>query len=400
MTWLILIALLALLAGVTWKREVAGLMLLAAWLPAYLIRFEVVIPWTFLECAILVFFVVVVAKHWRRWALGWKQYVLIGLLLAGGIVGVAVAPDTIAALGLFKAYVIEPILMALAIWLLPHSTKHLLKSVLLGAGLVGALIGLIAGIQYFTGLGIPAPWNAEALRRAVAWYPYPNAVGLFLAPVAAAWLIAGWRGWLGRVELWGAVTILHIIGIAASVSEGAAAALVGALLVYIYKYRSRFLAVILTSTLLGIGLLTPPIRDVLLLQDTSGEVRQVLWQGTVRLLEAHPLEGSGLGGFPDTYNIFREARHTELLLYPHNTLLNFWTQFGVLGPLFLGAAGVLVLWPLWKRQNTSDAILLAALTAIVVYGLVDVPYFKNDLAVLVWIFLALAVKPTISDKNE
>jgi hypothetical protein len=33
---------------------------------------------------------------------------------------------------------------------------------------------------------------------------------------------------------------------------------------------------------------------------------------------------------------------------------------------------------------------MAAMVAIIIYGLVDVPYFKNDLSVLFWTILGLA----------
>lgn len=33
--------------------------------------------------------------------------------------------------------------------------------------------------------------------------------------------------------------------------------------------------------------------------------------------------------------------------------------------------------------------LISAMIVIIVHGLVDVPYFKNDLAVMFWLFLAM-----------
>jgi hypothetical protein len=384
--------LLCMLAVMTWRREEAGLALLAAWLPAYLIRFEGIVPVTFLELAIIVFVGTVYLKHYTKLCVTWQQGTLLGFFLLAGTVGVIAAEDKIAALGLWKAYVIEPAAFGFALWLLPHSKKTLLRSFLLGAGSVGAVMGLLAGIQYLTGWNIPAPWDAEDLRRAVGFFEYPNALGLFLAPIAAGWLVAGWKGWLGRAPWWIIVSFLHIIGIATSVSQGAVIAVSGALLVFIYRYRSRLLAVLTTSILLGVGLLTPSIREVLFLQDVSGEVRRVLWLGTSRLLAAHPFTGSGLGGFPAMYDQFREARHVELLLYPHNLLLDFWTQFGILGAVFVLLAGALVFWPVWKKPSVEHGIILAGLTAIFIYGLVDVPYFKNDLAIICWTFLALGVK--------
>lgn len=399
MTLLIAISLLVPFALLTWRRPEVGVGLLAALLPSYVIRFEFGIPFTFLELLILTFFATIALKYRKTC---WKSTtrlhrILIELLFMAGAVGLIVAPDVMPALGLWKAYIIEPILVSLALAWIPMSKENLLKPVLLGLGITGAIMGGVAAVQFITGWGIPSPWDAEEFRRAVAWYPYPNALGLFLAPVAAAWMIAGWKGFLGKNGYWLPAAALHAVGIAASVSEGAAIALLGALLVYVYRYRSRSLAVLISLTLLGAGLLTPMLQEVILFQDASGEVRLVLWEGTVRLLQAHPLEGSGLGGFPAMYEMYKEARHVELLLYPHNILLNFWTQFGIMGPLFLVGVFIIVGIPTWRHPSRANAVILTALSAVLIYGLVDVPYFKNDLAVLIWFFLTLALKPEERD---
>lgn len=38
-----------------------------------------------------------------------------------------------------------------------------------------------------------------------------------------------------------------------------------------------------------------------------------------------------------------------------------------------------------------SAAALASMAALLVHGLVDVPYFKNDLAVLFWILISLSI---------
>jgi hypothetical protein len=42
-----------------------------------------------------------------------------------------------------------------------------------------------------------------------------------------------------------------------------------------------------------------------------------------------------------------------------------------------------------KRQDMMVLALALAMLAIVIHGLVDVPYFKNDLAVLWWLIIAM-----------
>lgn len=61
----------------------------------------------------------------------------------------------------------------------------------------------------------------------------------------------------------------------------------------------------------------------------------------------------------------------------------------------LGALGALgFIWLFWvaskyiSRERISFGISLA-LSYILLHGLIDVPYFKNDLSVLFWMLLAL-----------
>ena len=42
---------------------------------------------------------------------------------------------------------------------------------------------------------------------------------------------------------------------------------------------------------------------------------------------------------------------------------------------------------------------IGAIIVIVVHGLVDVPYFKNDLAVMFWLFLAMVSIIKLEEKN-
>jgi len=44
--------------------------------------------------------------------------------------------------------------------------------------------------------------------------------------------------------------------------------------------------------------------------------------------------------------------------------------------------------------------LLCSMVVIVVHGLVDVPYFKNDLAVMFWLMIAMLSIITIENKNK
>jgi O-antigen ligase len=81
----------------------------------------------------------------------------------------------------------------------------------------------------------------------------------------------------------------------------------------------------------------------------------------------------------------------ERLIYPHNIFLNFWTEIGLVGMLavlaIIGQATVFA-WRIRQNDMVLGSGFMAMLVTLVVHGLVDVPYFKNDLAFLFWILIA------------
>lgn len=170
------------------------------------------------------------------------------------------------------------------------------------------------------------------------------------------------------------------------------------------------------------------IADKTMLKDFSGEVRKQQWRETWKFLTASPknfIFGAGLSGyqaavapyhqegiffnrdrdldfrrklvfFDDSYKQ-KYWRPVEIYMYPHNFILNVWTELGLSGVF-------LFIWLLIKIINYQFSIfaqfkisnlkflsfgLIGSFIVVIVHGLVDVPYFKNDLAVMFWIIVAL-----------
>ena len=122
-----------------------------------------------------------------------------------------------------------------------------------------------------------------------------------------------------------------------------------------------------------------------------------LWKATIQMLREHPIFGAGLSGFADRIAPFWNATHPERFIDPHNIVLNFWVETGVLGVIAMAWILVLAFQTAWWGSRGPDrnwrAIeigILLALVAVVVHGLVDVPYFKNDLSLQFWTLLGLA----------
>jgi O-antigen ligase len=132
--------------------------------------------------------------------------------------------------------------------------------------------------------------------------------------------------------------------------------------------------------------------------NNSLDQRVRLWKATLRMLQDHPIFGTGLSGFARSINGYRDVSgYSDTLIYPHNILLNFWTETGLLGLaafawIFVSAARVA--WRGWRAGSGSWRPLqlgvMLALTGMLVHGLVDVPYLKNDLSLEFWVLLGLS----------
>lgn len=183
------------------------------------------------------------------------------------------------------------------------------------------------------------------------------------------------------------------------------------------------------------------IVNKLRLKDLSGEIRKQQWRETWTMMTDSPARfifGTGLSGYQQAIKPYHQegiffnhendpdfrrkivwwdkkykAEHwqpVEIYMYPHNILLNFWTELGLLGScLFIWIigkffyTGIKTIRYLYRNQMTSAYLLLLGLICsmivIIVHGLVDVPYFKNDLSLLFWLIIALPALVNLSKEN-
>lgn len=409
-----LIAAIVAMVLLTIKYRIAAIAVVIAATPLYVVRFSLFgIPSTLLEVlllsVVLTWFIIEGPRGIRSAASQLRiqpgpelrspiQFIAVAgaALLLIGALSVLQAPSTTAALGLYKAYIVEPILFSAVVMLTVRNQSDM--KWLFGAAWISAgIIIVLSLIQFATGWNIPEPWNLFPERRATAIYGYPNAVGLFIAPLivaAIAWL---WKR-AAQMTRWQNIALITFIvagitSLTLSRIDGALIAIIGSVLVLaFFTARWRWPAIAAGIIGLVIALSIPFTREILLFQDVSGDVRLALWTGTVELIRAQPLYGAGLSGFPIVYDEYRLDSHVELLQYPHNILFNFWTELGIAGALWiiLMLAGIVLLCIRFRNQRDgSFFVLLGVFVSIALYGLVDVPYFKNDLAVLFWVWLSL-----------
>ncbi len=404
--------------------------------PLYVVRFRIgSYPSTLLEVLIGLTVVAWLFEKWREGQEGQegqegkdgKTSVLPAVLfLIAAVISVIVSPDKRGALGIFKAYFIEPILIFFIIKDVVRSKKDwwLVFSAL---ALSGLWIALLAVFQGLTGQFTFAPHEA-ALGRAHAVYNTANAVGLYLGPIIV--LLLGMLVSSRRQKLKSQILKLRplvlfailsmILAVILSKSAGALVGLITALLVpsaycLVPKdWRKWAARVVRVAGVIGIIVavwfffnisnFTPKNVDPYVRKSTDTlQFRLCLWEGTRDMLLDRPIFGAGLSGFKELYSQKYFTCDAEPLEYPHNWVLNFWTETGILGLLgFLGILGTVALQLFSslalqqdKESSTYCLLPIAFLAAILywlIHGLVDVPYFKNDLSLEFWVIVGLACK--------
>jgi O-antigen ligase len=129
---------------------------------------------------------------------------------------------------------------------------------------------------------------------------------------------------------------------------------------------------------------------------SSGSERINIWKVSWDLIKRDPLWGVGPGQFQRAFErqapftLGREVSRKEInhALHPHNTFIMFWVSNGILGLLsYLFFLAVLI-FPLPKEWRW---ILMAPIFSYLLHGMIDVTYWKNDLAFSFWFFAALMI---------
>ncbi len=487
-----------------------ALLVLIFALPSYLIRFKILgLPSTLLELMILICFFVWFVWHteFKNFIRGtytfkdfWQNYkkrikypfaIEIILILIISYVAIAVSGFSARALGIWRAYFFEPILLFIVVVNVfgPHAKqkrefqcnyekcplskiKQLiwfqklaklvfksqnikisdsLEKIILALSFSAFSISLFGIWQNFSGVLWSEKW--QAADRITSIFLYPNALGLYLGPIVV--LLIGYLFGLikykrllkkgnnqdkqilnnqlkQKIIFIFISIILSLIAIFLARSEGALIGIMVAFLfiMFFWGFRSRVIAFVFIFLVIGLILssadMQQKVQQKIFLRDLSGEIRKQQWRETWEMLVSNPSRfvlGSGLAGYQKAVKPFHQegiffnkdndpdfrrkivifdkkykAEHwqpVEIYLYPHNIILNFWTEIGLLGAfLFLWLMIKYIDEALFLRQYSTkyeQGVLLGlagAMVVVIVHGLVDVPYFKNDLAALFWILFA------------
>ena len=253
--------------------------------------------------------------------------------------------------------------------------------------------------------------------RLRGFYESPNQLAMYILP-AAALLLAGGGSETARNAMrngakgpsFFARALLALMLLSALIwtqSAGAFLGLATALLLYAVSRKpyagKQFSLYAIRYTLYALvmlGLLVPFIGAQF--ADTAweegwrspGASRTMIWRAGVELLKTDGLLGIGPGMFQERYLALQEQFPPYLewaVPHPHNLVLAVWLSTGVLG--FVGFTWLIV-GAFRRIQNPEISIqvkeiaISMALMAILTHGLVDTTFLKNDLGIVLLLFIA------------
>jgi len=380
--------------------------LIALFLPTYLIRFTIGgVPTTVLEVLIyLVFIYGFINIAYCQWLKTKRKFWLpVGLLLLSLIISFYVAPDKMAALGQIRAYFIDPLLI---VWLI-ICYLEIEDFIWIFYGLAGSglFVSIHTIIQKIMG-------NVTPDGRVIGIFGYsPNYLALYLAPIAVLTCAYGINILLRKKYLWLAIasfviTIINIIAIYFSGSRSGLLAAAGGLAFYLILvfwdkirkeliYKIAILCLVLAAILAAWFAFRPDFQASSGRVTTSNNLRWQIWGASLELGAKHPILGVGLANFQNAFGDFTKDQGnfpeyiTPQALTPHNLFLMFWLTDSLIGLIaFIWLLIAFYSIGLKELQNSWSKILTSAMTVVILQGLVDTPYFKNDLAVLFWLIFA------------
>ncbi len=375
-------------------------------LPLYLLRFKAGwVPFNFIEILIyLTFFLWLLKKALQKEKISFFDFPYpVFLIFFGATLAVFFSSNLSASAGIWKGWFLAPLLFYLVLIDLIKKRSYFI-SLLRGLFLSGALVSLVSLWYWLNG-------DLTYDGRLKAFFLSPNHLAMYLAPILAIslglWPLARKKAKKTVLSV-GYFCMAFVLYL--TFSYGAWLGLVGAfffLLVGLKKAAflsdRKNLIILFFLMIIIFFLIQWPEEKLQRIVDFSYpslKSRMVIWQSALEIAKDHPFVGIGPGVFQRYYLAYQHnfPPYPEWAVpQPHNIFLAFWLQTGLLGIvgfiwLLLAVFKKVFSFKKAPQFQGWQFYLGAVLLYFLVHGLFDTPYWKNDLAIIFWLIIALANK--------
>jgi len=228
----------------------------------------------------------------------------------------------------------------------------------------------------------------------------PNYLAMYLSPILALALYLFLAGKKVKTAIFlGGAGMIIGFALVLTQSRGALFALLGAAIVSAYALLKATKLKFMRHVLFALAFAAFFAGSYLAFRpdfvQTSGRVgqssniRYYIWTASYEIARAHPVSGIGLSNYQNYFSDLTRSRvnYPEFItpeaLTAHNLYLHIYLTCGILG--LVAFVALVVFSKFWNFKTAASAAFLV----ILFYALIDTPFFRNDLAVLLWILLGI-----------
>lgn len=412
--YIILLVWLLVFFLISWKNLRAGVYLTILFLPAYLLRPKILgIPTTVLELEIYILFLCSILK--REWSVQKLKPLFLdkvfliatGLFFFGAIFSSVFSSDIRISIGIFKGWFFDPFLFGITVFLIIRGMADI-KNVLYSFCFSGVAVAVVGLFYRFFG-------NLTYDGRLKGFFLSPNHLAMYLCPCL---FVAGYLFLTEKKRSWKIIWALNSIIISMTIyftySYGAWIGVVFGLITWAVLFlKGRMKTIGIIGLIVAIFLLTvlqldsQKFRNLIESPRSPLQSRIMVWQAAIKIGNDNFFIGIGPGMFQKYYLDYQKYFIPYLewaAPQPHNILLAFWIQNGIMG-LF---GFVLIIFWFFKKgflinkiNNEVCILLVLIMVCFLAHGLVDTTYWKNDLSLVFWvvIFLMAYLRQPVFIKN-
>lgn len=381
-------------------------------LPAYLLRVEFFgIPTNVFEVLAGVFLAMVVVRKKitmlkaKEIFFDNKKIILaITVMLVGLLFSMIINENYAKGLGIIKSWFLIPLAFAGAAAILLNKDK--IQKVYWAYFYSAAAVAVVA-LGYFISGKLTFDGRLEA------FFNSPNYLAMYLAPA----LITGYFFFksqkynfrneiLNKQRLIGSLFLLITVAFYLTYSYAAWTAFIAGIFLAevlcaknkVLNFRNILIAGVVILAIISSQWQNKKLQDWISLDERSSLASRVMiWRSAEKILADNWFWGISPGNFQAKYLEYQKYFSPYLewsVPHPHNLFLAFWLSGGLLGLLGFGA---LIFW--WLRQmfgkapqSTTRLVALGIMLYVLIHGLADTTYFKNDLAVVFWLNFFFGLK--------
>ena len=377
-------------------------------IPFYFLRFELVgIPTNIFEIAVLIAIFPMVLElivHRKQPEPG-KLLPFLLVFFAG--VSIFIADDTRAALGIFKSWFLVPSILYLVIInsfnrdeVLKLAYPIYISLLIISAWAILQKLGVITTLFYQTGDSSFSQYLSDS-ARVFGPFESPNYLAMYLVPTIFLSLpiFAGSKFSFTKVFYAIGFTLPVLALWYAGSRAGIIAFLVSIIIFSIIQINKKFNISNILLAALSVLSIAALVYFFIIIQfnPNSDNIRIEIYKYSIDLIQANWSFGVGLGGFKSAIVAITENAESfkthalPYALHPHNIFMAFWLNLGLAGVLVFVINLVSFFYQTAKdkKKTIIFAATLMAMIAIIIHGFFDTTYFKNDLAAIFWLILAL-----------